>query len=79
MSGPPKGYADLGDLPEDERIGLVARVVRDGGAVAGIFVDAVNAERYTKKLEARGCKVVERVSGPLPGVVTLKVAPLPPD
>lgn len=77
VSGP-KGFADLGDLPEDERIKIIAHQVRDHGLRVAVCVDDEpgKPERYAKKLEANGCRVVEQIKGPTKGVVTLKVEPV---
>jgi len=47
-----KGYADLADLPEDERIDIIGRTAA-GGQIVGFFVDdQKKAARYIKKLLA---------------------------
>lgn len=71
-----KGYADLADLPEDERIAIIARTAAAGNTVA-VFVDNdCVADRYTKKLEKLNVRVVERRPNVLvKGTVFLKVGP----
>ena len=73
-----KGLADLADLPEDDRIRVIAHLVRDHGQTVGVLVDDVpgKPERYTDKLLRAGCRVIEQAPGPVPGVITLKVRPL---
>ena len=73
----PRGFADLADLPEDERIEAIAHHVRDHGATAAVCVDDEpgKPERYARKLAARGCRIIEQAKGPVAGVVTLKVGP----
>lgn len=77
MSDRPSGFADLADLPEDDRIQAIAHYVRDHGRTAAVCVDDEpgKPERYARKLAAHGCRIVELVKGPVPGVVTLKVGP----
>lgn len=69
------GYTDLADLPEDERIAVMANAIREKGITAAVVVDdeAGKPERYTEKLEAQGCRVIDRQSGPVQGTVTLTV------
>ena len=77
MNGP-RGFADLADLPEDERIKAIAHYVRDHGCTVAVCVDdwSGKPERYAKKLAEHGCRIVGQVSGPVAGVVTLKVGPI---
>lgn len=74
----PRGFADLADLSEDERIAVIAHQVREHGLTAAVCVDDVpgKPERYAKKLTAAGCRVIDQTPGPTPGVITLKVGPL---
>ncbi len=73
----PSGFADLADLPEDERIAAIARYVLDHWRIAGVCVDDEpgKPERYAKKLADLGCRIIEQVKGPVPGVITLRVGP----
>lgn len=77
MSKGPKGFADLGDMSENDRIKLIAHQVVEHGLTVGVFVDDVpgKPERYAKKLRRLGCRIVEQAAGPAPGVVTIKVGP----
>lgn len=73
----PKGYSDLAELSEDERIELIARSVLENGATVGVALDdrQEKVDRYTRKLEAAGCEVEEEVHSIFPGVVVLRVKP----
>ena len=74
---PPKAFADLANLPEDDRIALIAEAAAAGNIV-GVFVDNdESADRYTKKLDAKGVRVLERVPKAVRGtnVVLLRVGP----
>jgi hypothetical protein len=76
--GGAKGYADLADLPEDERIEAVAHYVRDHGLTAAVMVDDEpgKPERYARKLREHGCRIISQSKGPIVGVVTLEVGPI---
>lgn len=71
----PKGFADLADLPEDERIKVIARHVVAHGQTVAVCVDDEpgKPERYAVKLRALGVAVLEQHKGPVANVVTLKV------
>ena len=77
MSGPPKGFQDLADLPEDERIKLIAHYVVAPGITVAVLVDDEpgKPERYIEKLRARGAVVLSQEPGPVAKVITLKVGP----
>lgn len=67
-------FADLADMPEDERIRAIADQVTAGARVAFIVEDAAKAERYLEKLRAlMAVKVIERRPGPVEGTVLVKV------
>lgn len=70
-------FQDLYRLPEDQRIELIAHYVRDHGKTVSVMVDDEpgKPERYTEKLKAAGCAVLERTPGPVAKVVTLRVGP----
>lgn len=69
-----KGYADLADLPEDERIRIIAETAAT--AIVGFFVDdEEKADRYIRKLGER-VRVIERRANVLvKGTVFVKVGP----
>lgn len=75
-----KGYADLADLPEDQRITIIGQTAMKGGVIA-VCVDADpgKADRYVRKLLTRFPELeeVERFAGPVAGVVTVKVRKKP--
>lgn len=77
MSKQPTGFADLADLPEDERLDAVAHYVCGHGLTAAVCMDDIpgRPERYARKLRALGCRIISRSKGPVPGVITLKVGP----
>lgn len=71
-----QGFADLADLPEDERINkIIAHMkAQPPGYKAAVIVDQVASKvaRYTRKLEAGGLTVKKR-PGPVPNTTTLHV------
>lgn len=71
-------FADLADLPEDERIKVIAHYVRDHGLTVAVCIDDVpgKPERYAKKLRKHGCRIIEQFAGPVPETITLKVGPI---
>jgi hypothetical protein len=73
----PRGFQDLADLPEDERIAAIAHYVLEHGLTVAVCVDdwPGKPERYAQKLRARGVVVLSQQSGPIAKVVTLKVGP----
>jgi hypothetical protein len=70
-----KAFADLADLPEDDRIQIIAESV-EAGQVVGFFVDDdAKADRYIRKLGTR-VRVIERKANVLvKGTVFVKVGP----
>lgn len=72
-----KAFADLADLPEDERIAIIGQTA-EAGQIVGFFVDDdLKADRYIKKLLAGyRVRVVERAANVLvKGTVFVKVGP----
>lgn len=71
----PAFFADLADLPEDERIRLIAEAAQ-AGQIVGFFVDDdMKADRYIRKLGTR-VRVIERKADVLVnGTVFVKVGP----
>lgn len=69
-----KGFADLADLPEDDRIAIIAKTAQT--QIIGFFVDDdAKADRYIRKLGDR-VRVIERRSDVLvKGTVFVKVGP----
>ncbi len=74
---PPRGFADLADLPEDERIKIIAHHVLVHGETIAVCVDDLpgKPERYARKLKALGIAILSQTKGPVKDVVTLKVGP----
>lgn len=71
-----KGYADLADLPEDERISLAAETAMRGSVVGVVTDDEPGKpERYIRKLEARGVRVIDRGPGPVRHTVLIRIGP----
>lgn len=71
-----KGFADLADLPEDERIALIADTAKaNAGAVIGVAVDdeAAKVARYRAKLAAHGLTVIDVQPGPVAGAQFIRV------
>lgn len=75
-----KAYADLADLPEDERIRIIGEYAMAGNQV-GVPVDEEGpdgyekADRYIKKLQTRFplLELVNKFKGPVDNVVTFIV------
>lgn len=71
-----KGFADLADLPEDERIRLAAATAAHGHVVGLVTDDEPGKpERYIRKLEAHGVRVIDRGPGPVKHTVLIRVGP----
>lgn len=78
MSRRPKGYADLADMPEDERIGIIGNAVMDrpGETIAVVTdSDPGKLERYVNKIVTRfpGIEVVDTMYGPAAEMVTVRL------
>ena len=67
-------YADLADLPEDDRIAIIGKAA-ENGALVGVFVDDDDkADRYVAKLTQRfKVKVVDRKAGLVAGTVLVRI------
>lgn len=77
-----KPYQDLGGadgIPEDKRIMLIADQARRFCRTIAVFLDddQVIVNRYRQKLILAGCRIEAQVTGPVPGVVTLKIVAKP--
>jgi hypothetical protein len=67
-------YADIADLPEDERIVAIGKMAASGTKVAFIVEDNTKADRYIRKLLLDfAVRVTERGDGPVKGTVYVKV------
>src|SRR4051794_22600592 len=70
-----KGYADLHNLSEDERIDFIGRSVMEGPASSGdkpvmnafVVDDHAKADRYVQKLKQKfpGIRIIDRFDGPV--------------
>lgn len=70
-------YADLADLPEDERIAIIGRAAEGGKRVAFVVEDHAKADRYIEKLTSRfQVSVAKRLDGPVKDTVSIIVTPL---
>lgn len=70
-----KAYADLGDLPENERIALIAQAAAAGNIVAVFVDDDAAFERYKKQLAPYPVRVIDRIKSPVPNTVAFRVGP----
>jgi hypothetical protein len=72
-----KGYADVADLKEDQRITLIGETaMKSGGEIAFVVDDEPGkADRYIKKLLTKfpQLKVVKRFLGPVKDTETVSV------
>jgi len=69
-------YADLADLPEDERIRVMAEHACAGNVVACVTDDDdEKAARYIQKMEAHGARWMKTDPGPVPETRTLSFGP----
>jgi hypothetical protein len=69
-------FADLGDLPEDTRIGIMGQAAQDGKRIAFVVEDDAKADRYIEKLLARyRVRVLLRGLGPIRNSVTVSIGP----
>lgn len=67
-------YADLFELPEDDRIRAIAETAEHNHSAAFIVEDNEKADRYIAKLTSRfKIVVVARGDGPVNGTVCVKV------
>lgn len=73
-----KGYSDLADLPEDERIQIIGESAMAGNII-GIAIDDDDRKvrRYLKKLLKRfpGIRHIDTIPGIVPGTVIVRVGP----
>lgn len=69
-------YADVADMPEDQRILVIGNMAMAGKVVAFIVEDDEKADRYMRKLREKFPKLVEvdRLPNvPVNGVVSIEV------
>lgn len=74
-----KAFADLADLPEDDRITIIAQTASAPGAgIIGVVVDDdAKADRYIAKLlkASSQVRIIDRGPGPVKGSVLIRVGP----
>lgn len=74
-----EAYADLADLPEDERIRIIAEVAAAGKIVGFVVDDDANepgkADRYIEKLKAYPVRFIDRKPGPVKGATIVRIGP----
>lgn len=70
------GFTDLADLPEDDRIRIIADAAMTGATVGFIVDDAPKADRYIQKLGAYRVRIIDLGPGPVPGSVLVRVGPI---
>ncbi len=68
-------FADLADLPEDERIRIIGETATHGHVIAFIVDDNEKADRYLRKLEPYRVRVIARGSGPVKGTIAVRIGP----
>lgn len=76
-----KGYADLGDLSEDQRIQVAGRYAMEHpGKTIALVTDDIpgKPERYVAKIEEWFplVKIVDRFPGPVPNTTVIKISRL---
>ena len=70
-------FADIADLPEDERVSIIGRYAESGIVIAFIVDDDEKADRYIRKLRQRHkVRVISRGPGPVAQSVAVRVGPL---
>lgn len=80
-----KAFADLADLPEDQRIEAIGRLTMEGPASStdkpimnGFIVETPSkAARYIAKLKEQfpGIRIIDQNPGPLAGTVLVRIGP----
>ena len=70
-----KAFADLADLPENDRIAIIAKAAEEH--IVGFVVDdEPKADRYIDKLKAYPLvRFIDRGKGPVKGTVLVRVGP----
>lgn len=70
-----KAFADLGDLPEDTRIKVIAETAAAGEVVGFVVENDAKADRYIKKLgKFPLVRVSYRGPGPVKGTILVRVS-----
>jgi len=69
-----KAFADLADLPEDDRIAIIGKTAEGGQRVAFVVEDHAKADRYVEKLTKRfRVSVAKRLNGPVKNTISVIV------
>lgn len=71
-----RGFSDLADLPEDDRIRIIADAAMTGATVGFVVDDDTKADRYIQKLGGYRVRVIDRGPGPVRGTVLVRVGPI---
>jgi hypothetical protein len=70
-------FADIADMPEDDRIGVIGKEAMRYGGLVAFCTDSEpgKADRYVRKLLSRFPELeeIDRFNGPVDGLVTVKV------
>lgn len=70
-----KGYADLYELPEDQRIRVIAEAASLGNVVGFVVEDDAKADRYITKLQEYPVRIIDRKAGPVKNTIIVRVGP----
>lgn len=74
-----EGYADLADMPEDQRIDVIGNMILRTGKTAAVCTDDEpgKPERYIRKILNKfpTLSIGKTVKGPTPGCVFIQVGP----
>jgi hypothetical protein len=70
-----KAFADLADLPEDERIAIIGATAAAGQIVGFVVEDDEKADRYLTKLRPYRVRLVWRGPGPVAKTVLVRIGP----
>lgn len=70
-----KAFADLADLPEDDRIKAIAATAAHGHVVGFVVEDDAKADRYITKLKRYNVRVIDRMPGPVKDTIMVRVGP----
>lgn len=72
-----KAFADLADLPEDERIRVAAETAAKTLQIVGVVTDDEpgKAARYIAKLSRYPVRIIDQSPGPVKGTVLIRIGP----
>ena len=77
-----KGFADLANLPEDERIDLIGRYVIETKQTVGVLTDSgrgdeCKPQRYIDKIKKRfpSVQIIGKEPGPIKNTICIRVGP----